>query len=198
MTHQATHTPSRHRPGVWESTPEQDQARLELLESLPVRLETSAIAEMMVLAEEGKTARSIGLRLSLDPLVVALEARRESERRARKGTKRRMSDQETAAVIAEGEMPRLTRFEMNRLARGTHIPNQPIRDLIATVQQTDPDLTVNAVITRAGYNCTTHGRRLLGYMRNAHSGHYGQTIRPGDAARVVRALGRSPVEVLGL
>ncbi len=198
MTHQATHTPSRHRPGVWGSTIEQDQARLELLESLPVRLETSAVAEVMVLHEEGKAARSIGLRLSLDPLVVALEVRRESERRARKRTKRRMSDQEKSVVIAECEMPRLTRFEMNRLARGTHIPNQPIRDLIATVQKTNPGLTVNAVIKRAGYKSTSQARRLLGYMRNAHSDRYGQTISQGDAARVVRALGRSPMEVLGL
>jgi hypothetical protein len=171
---------------------------MELLESLPVRLEAIALADIIRLTEEGKTARSIAWRLSLDPLVVTLETRRHNERRAHARAKRRLTGEQKAARKAEAGMPRLERFEMNRLARGTHIPNQPLRELIAAVQNTNPELTLNALLTAAGYESSSEGRRLLGYMRVSGSPRYGQTISPEHAARVVRALGRDPREVAGL
>jgi hypothetical protein len=198
MPHQATSTPSCWRPGAWEATPEQDQARLELLESLPVRLERAALAKVMALHDDGKADRTIGWKLSLDPLIVTLEVRREDERRARETATSPIACAATEVEEADHGLARLTRFEMNRMARGTHIPNQPIRALIAGALKSNPDLTVTAILTAAGYKSTSQGRRLLGYMRNAGSDHYGQTIRAGDAARVVRAMGRDPVEVVGL
>ena len=59
-----------------------EQARVEHLESLPARLEPEALAQVMDLHEQGKTPRTIGGRLSLHPLVVSIEVRRELERRA--------------------------------------------------------------------------------------------------------------------
>jgi hypothetical protein len=171
---------------------------MELLETLPVRLEETLLAEVLALAGEGKTPKVIGWALRLHPLVITLELRRAGERDRLARAKRRLTDVQKAAKRTEAAMPRLARFEMNRLAEGTHIPNQPLRDLIAQAQQAHPELTVNQIVTRAGYRSTSEGRRLLGYMRQSGCKRLGQTIRPDHAARVVRALGRAPMEVVGL
>jgi hypothetical protein len=198
MAHQNTLTQSRRRPGVWEAPPEEQQARTELLEALPVRLEEPALALVLRLTEEGKTARSIGWRVSLDPLVIELEVRRANARYGIERSGRRLSEQENADRAVEAAMPRLPRWEMNRLARGTHIPNQPLRELIDRAVAADPHLTITAIVTAAGYKSTSEGRRLLGYMRQSGCTRLGQTIRTTHAARFVRALGRAPREVVGL
>lgn len=198
MAHQLTPKPARRRPGVWPEDPELDEARMELLESLPVRLEPRLLADIVQLDRDGKTARLIGWAVRLHPLVVTLEVRRARERERVARAKRRLTDAQKAARKAEAAMPRLERFEMNRLAEGTHIPNQPLRDLIAQAQHANPGLTRTAILTRAGYKSSSEGSRLLGYMRQSGCRRLGQTITPDHAARVVRALGRAPREVVGL
>jgi hypothetical protein len=198
MAHQHTPAPARRQPGVWDEDPERDRVRLEILESLPVRLEDKALADILALARDGKTPRVIGWAVRLHPLVVTLEVGRAHDREKVARAKRRLTAEQKATRKAEAAMPRLERYEMTRLALGTHIPNQPLRDLIAQAQRSKPDLTVNQIVTAAGYRSTSEGRRLLGYMRQSGCKRAGQTIRPDHAARVVRALGRAPAEVVGL
>ena len=62
----------------------------------------------------------------------------------------------------------------------------------------DETLTITALLTRAGYACSSHGRRQLGYISGSGTSRFAQTIRLEDAARVVRALGVEPREVVGL
>jgi len=102
------------------------------------------------------------------------------------------------AADMEAALQRLDRRDMNRIACGTHIPNVQLRQLIDGMVAADEDLTVTALVTRAGYTSTSHGRRQLGYMRGAGTCRFAQTIRPDDAARIVRALGVEPREVVGL
>ena len=116
-----------------------EQARVEHLESLPARLEPDALAMVMDLHEQGKTHRRIGDRLSLDPLVVSIEVRRELKRRAeeQQATQEHISNGAgehcagAAAGSSEEELPALlSRLEMNRLAKGSYIPNKPIRAIV--------------------------------------------------------------------
>jgi hypothetical protein len=193
MTLTLTPTAARPTPGTWESD-EQQQARLELLDALPVRLADSDLEKIRLLAAQGKNAKSIGWRVSLDPLVVALELRRANERDAMPHPFTAVQQQH---ADREDALQRLDRRDMNRLARGTHIPNVQLRQLIDGLVAVE-DLTVTAVITRAGYKSTSHGRRQLGYMKAAGTKRFAQTIRPDDAARIVRSLGVEPREVVGL
>ena len=198
MAHQTTATQHRRRPGVWDAPAEEQQARHELLEALPVRLEEPALAAVLELAAEGKNPRSIGWRLSLDPLVIELEVRRAHERAATSRAHRKLTEQEKADRAAEAAMPRLARWEMNRLARGTHIPNRPLREMVDAALAADPHLTISQIVTSAGYKGTSEPRRLLGYMRQSGCSRLAQTIRTTHATRLVRALGRAPREVVGL
>jgi len=194
MTQTFTSTVARPTPGTWASD-EQHDARLELLEALPVRLAETDLAKIRLLAAEQKTAKTIGWQVGLDPLIVELEVRRASERDA-------MAHPFTAAqqqaADTEAALQRLDRRDMNRIARGTHIPNVQLRQLIDRIVAGDQDLTVTAVLTRVGYRSSSHGRRQLGYMRAAGTSRFAQTIRPHYAARIVRALGVEPREVVGL
>jgi hypothetical protein len=185
---------SRVTPGTWASD-EQHDARMELLEALPVRLQDSDLDTIRELADRGKNAKSISWRVSLDPLIVELELRRARERDS---MPRPLTAEQHQAAEAEAALQRLDRRDMNRLAKGTHIPNVQLRHLIDGQVAGDQDLTVTGVLTRAGYRSTSHGRRQLGYMRGAGSQRFAQTIRPHDAARIVRALGLEPREVVGL
>lgn len=187
MTHPPTTTRTDHRPGTRDA----DTARMELLESLPVRLQQTDFDAVLSLSENGKTPKSIGWRLSLDTLVIELELSRHALQRPLTREQQQLADEEAA-------MPRLDRLEMNRLARGTHVPNVQLRQMIADALDCNPDLSVHAILCNAGYKSTSHGRRQLGYMHGSGTPRFTQTIRPDDAARLVRALGREPVEVVGL
>ena len=197
MTHTltATTTSAARRPGGPDADPQQTGARMELLQALPVRLQQSDLDAILALSEQDKTSRSISWRLSLDPLVVELELLRHQERQA---LQRPLTEEQQQTADAEAVMPRLDRVEMNRLARGTHIPNVQLRQMIAATLASRPGLSVHAVLRIVGYKSTSHGRRQLGYMRHSGSARVPQTIRPADAARVVRALGQDPVDVVGL
>lgn len=196
MTLTLTTSPAaaRSTPGTWESD-EQRQARLELLEALPVRLAESDLEKIRSLAAQEKTPKTIGWQVGLDPLVVEIELRRASERDAMAHPFTAVQQQQ---ADSEAALQRLDRRDMNRLARGTHIPNVQLRQMIDRLVAAEEDLTVTAVITRAGYKSTSHGRRQLGYMRGAGTSRFAQTIRPTDAARIVDALGVAPREVAGL
>lgn len=194
MTQTLTPTAARPTPGTWRSD-EQHQARMELLEALPVRLAESDLEKIRLLAAEGKSARSIGWRVSLDPLVVEVELARAD---ARESMRRPLTAAQQHEADEEALLQRLDRREMNRLARGTHIPNVQLRQMLDGIVASDETLSITALLTRAGYSSTSHGRRQLGYMRGAKSTRYTQTIKPADAARVVRSLGVDPREVVGL
>lgn len=198
MSHQSTLTQSRRRPGVWGPSADEQQARKELLEALPARLEAPALADVLHLTEQGKTPQSIGWRLSLDPVVIEIEAHRAAQRAEIARYHRVLSEPEQADQDAEEAMPRLLRWEMNRLARGTHIPNQQIREMIQSALAADPHLTRSQITKAAGYKGTSEARRLLGEMCQSGSSRPGLTIRTTHAARLVRALGRAPREVAGL
>jgi hypothetical protein len=171
---------------------------MELLEALPARLEEPALADVLRLTAQDKNPKSIGWRLSLDPQVIALEVRRADERAEIARYHRVLNEQEQADRDTEAAMPRLPRWEMNRLARGTHILNQPLREMIAAALAADPHLTVSEIVTAAGYKGTSEPRRLLGEMLQSGSSRLSETIRTTHAARLVRALGRAPSEVIGL
>jgi hypothetical protein len=185
---------ARLTPGTW-GCDEQHAARLELLEALPVRLAESDLEKIRSFAEEGKNAKSISWRMSLDPLIVELELRRCRERES---IPRPFTAAQQQQVDSEDAMQRLDRRDMNRIARGTHVPNVQLRQMIDGMVARDQDLTVTGVLTRAGYRSSSHGRRQLGYMRAAGTSRFAQTIRPDDAARIVRSLGVEPREVVGL
>jgi hypothetical protein len=102
------------------------------------------------------------------------------------------------AAEAEAALQRLDRRDMNRLARGTHIPNVQLRQLIDGMLAAERDLTISGLLSLAGYESSSHGRRQLGYMRGSGTSRCAQTIRPENAARIVRALGLEPREVVGL
>jgi hypothetical protein len=195
MTQPFTPTAADANPGTWGSEAQQHDARMELLEALPVRLAESALEKIRLLAAEGKNARTIGWRMTIDPLIVELELRRASEREA---VPRPFTAEQQQAAEEEAALQRLDKRDMNRLARGTHIPNVQLRALIDGMIACDSTLTRTALLTRAGYASSSHGSRQLGYMTAARSSRFAQTIRPQDAARVVRALGVEPREVVGL
>jgi hypothetical protein len=195
MTPTFTPTAAHVNPGTWGSDEQQHHARMELLEALPVRLADSALEKIRLLAAQGKNPRTIGWRMTIDPLIVELELRRANERDA---IPRPFTAEQQQAAEEEAALQRLDKRDMNRLARGTHIPNVQLRALIDGMVACDATLTRTGLLTRAGYASSSHGSRQLGYMPGAGSSRFAQTIRPVDAARVVRALGVEPREVVGL
>jgi hypothetical protein len=177
----------------------QDDARRQLLESLPVRLEPDALTAIRELHAAEKSSKTIARRLHLDPIVVELELRREHERRAGANANPPGPANPQAPPSPPSEpVSLLSGREMNRLARGTHIPNCQLRALVDSSLRVNPDLTLNAVLRAAGFTDNSHGRRVLGYAANHGCPRPPATIRPGYAARIARAIRRDPVEVEGL
>ncbi|HEY3830169.1 MAG TPA: hypothetical protein VGL57_13330 [Solirubrobacteraceae bacterium] len=195
MTQTFTPTAAHVNPGTWGSGEQQHDARMELLEALPVRLAEGALEKIRLLAAQGKNPNTIGWRMTIDPLIVELELRRANERDA---IPRPFTAEQQQAADEEAALQRLDKRDMNRLARGTHIPNVQLRALIDGMVACDATITRTALLTRAGYASSSHGSRQLGYMTGAGSSRFAQTIRPVDAVRVVRALGVEPREVVGL
>jgi hypothetical protein len=195
MTQTFAPTAAHVNPRTWGSGEQQHDARMELLEALPVRLAESALEKIRLLAAEGKNAKTISWRMTIDPLIVELELRRAHERDA---IPRPFTAEQQQAADEEAVLQRLDKRDMNRLARGTHIPNVQLRALIDGMIACDATLTRTGLLTRAEYASSSHGSRQLGYMTGAGSSRFAQTIRPADAARVVRALGAEPREVVGL
>ncbi len=188
MTQTLTPTPARLRPETSGADELQQAALRELLEALPVRLAESDLEKIRLLAAEGKTSRAV------DPLIAEIEIRRAREREA---IPHPFTAAQQQAADEEAALPRLNALEMNRLAKGTHIPNVQLRQLMDAVVCRD-HVSRYALLTRAGYASSSHGSRQLGYMRASGSRRFAQTIRLADAARVVRALGMEPREVVGL
>jgi hypothetical protein len=186
-----TNMPTRPTPSPAERA--RDEARLQLLASLPVRLEPGKLGSVIALHDAGKNIRTIARLIHIDAIVVELEVQRELERRA-SGT----SPPGAQTSPRPESFALLTAREMNRLARGTHIPNRQLRALVDSAIRLNPGLTLNSVLRSAGFSDNSQGRRVLGYA--AHSGcpRPSETIRPSYAARVARAIRRAPVEVVGL
>jgi hypothetical protein len=181
-----------------------EQARVEHLESLPARLEPEALAQVMDLHEQGKTPRTIGGHLSLHPLVVSIEVRREHQRRAEaQQAARNGARAQSAAAAASGsseeELPALlSRLEMNRLAKGSYIPNKPIRAIVDQAVARRPGMKVSAVLREFGIEDTTHAKRLLGYSPYSGTDRPAATISVEHATRLLDAFGHDPVDVAGL
>jgi len=185
-----------------------EQARVEHLESLPARLEPEALAQVMDLHEQGKTPRTIGGHLSLHPLVVSIEVRRELERRddeqraveehVRNGARAQCAAA-AAAGSSEEELPALlSRLEMNRLAKGSYIPNKPIRAIVERAVARRPGMKVSAVLREFGIEDVTHAKRLLGYSPYSGTDRPAATISVEHATRLLDAFGHDPVDVAGL
>jgi hypothetical protein len=172
-----------------------EQARVEHLESLPARLEPEALAQVMDLHEQGKTPRTIGGHLSLHPLVVSIEVRREH---VRSGA-RAQSAAAAASGSGEEELPALlSRLEMNRLAKGSYIPNKPIRAIVERAVARRPGMKVSTVLREFGIEDVTHAKRLLGYSPYSGTDRPAATISVEHATRLLDAFGHDPVDVAGL
>ncbi len=186
-----------------------EQARVEHLESLPARLEPEALAMVMDLYEQGKPPRRIGGRLSLHPLVVSIEVRRELQRR---GEQQQAAAEEhlhedvleqtpgaSCGGSSEEELPALlSRLEMNRLAKGSYIPNKPIRAIVDRALARHPGMKVSTVLRECGVQDVTHAKRLLGYSPYSGAHRPAATISVEHAIRLLDALGHDPVDVAGL
>ncbi len=182
-----------------------EQARVEHMESLPARLEPEALAMVMDLHEHGKTPRRIGGRLSLHPLVVSIEGRRELQRRAdeqQEHVRDGALEQSAGAASAgssEEELPALlSRLEMNRLAKGSYIPNKPIRAIVDRAIARRPGMKVSTVLREFGIEDVTHAKRLLGYSPYSGTDRPAATISVEHATRLLDAFGHDPVDVAGL
>lgn len=184
-----------------------EQARVEHLESLPARLEADALAMVMDLHEQGKTPRRIGDRLSLHPLVVSIEVRRERNRRAEEQQANqqhiRHAEQEHSPAASpsssEEELPALlSRLEMNRLAKGSYIPNKPIRVIVDRAVARRPGMKVSTVLREFGIEDITQAKRLLGYSPYSGTDRPAATISVEHATRLLDAFGHDPVDVAGL
>jgi hypothetical protein len=196
-----TFTPTRPvslAPPGCEDPKDPEQARAENLESLPARLEPYALAKVMELHEKGKALSTIAGRLSLDPLVVCIEVRRELERRAEQ-ERAAAAEGDEARETDEQELPALlTRLEMNRLAKGSYIPNKQLRVIVDRAVARRPGMKVSAVLREFGIKDTTHAKRLLGYSPYSGADRPGATISVEQATRLLDSLGRDPVDVVGL
>jgi hypothetical protein len=173
-----------------------DEALLQLLERLPARLEPETLTGILRLHDAGKDSETIARSLRLEPVIVELELRREHERRA--GVPGAPVATQASVHARSEAVSLLSAREMNRLARGTHIPNCQLRALVDSSLRVNPDLTLNAVLRAAGFTDNSHGRRVLGYAPHHGCPRPPATIRPGYAARIARAICRDPVEVEGL
>lgn len=173
-----------------------NEAVLQLLESLPARLEPETLTAILELHDTGTCSGTIARSLQLEPIIVDLELRREHERRA--GTPGAPATAQASSGPRPDPVSLLSAREMNRLARGTHIPNCQLRTLVERALALNPDLTLNAVLRAAGFTDNSHGRRLLGYAPHHGCPRPPATIRLGDAARIAEAIRRDPAEVEGL
>lgn len=118
-----TNMPALHAPSP--ATRAHDEARLQLLASLPVRLEPGKLGSVIELHDAGKSIRTIARLLHIEAIVVELEVQRELERRASGA-----SPPGAQTPPRPESLALLTAREMNRLARGTHIPNRQLRALV--------------------------------------------------------------------
>ncbi|MGA2163338.1 MAG: hypothetical protein ABSH36_02585 [Solirubrobacteraceae bacterium] len=168
MTLLTTTQPPSPSRGLGVGLSAREELQLELLEELPARLEPEALAAIVSLHEQGETLGEISERVSLSVVVVALELRRELQRRARQ------AEPETPGQ--EASLSRLTRREWNKLARGSHVPNQPVREMLATALRSRPWLSERSVLADAQIRDLTQGRRLLGVTPYAGSTRATQTI----------------------
>jgi hypothetical protein len=171
------------------------EVRLEALDSLPVRLETAALDAAVNLAQEGKTVKTIASCLSLEHVVVLLELTRERERRL---MPQPLTASQQKRADAELALPRLSCMEMNRVARGTHVPNHTLRDMVERTLRANPGLRIERILNDARYNSSTQGKRHLGLKRNSGRATLTQTIRLAPAVRIAEALKLDPHEVAGL
>ena len=86
------------------------------------------------------------------------------------------------------------------------IANAPIRNAVLAALEADPELNHTAIARRAGLHDGTHLRRLLGMSKTApavkngtrYPGRIATEIDVEHAGRIVRAIGRAPVEFDGL
>jgi hypothetical protein len=181
------------RPTPSPATRAHEEARLQLLASLPVRLEPGKLGSVIELHDAGKGIRTIARLIHIDAIVVELEVQRELQRRE-SGT----SPPGAQTSPRPESFATLTAREMNRLARGTHIPNRQLRALVDSAIRLNPGLTLNSVLRSAGFSDNSQGRRVLGYVPHSGCPRPSETIRPSYAARIARAIRRAPVEVVGL
>jgi hypothetical protein len=154
------------------------QELMERLESLPVRLEPGVLAAVMALHDQDESTEQISDAVKLHPLIVALEVRRELERRE--------------------QIPALRVEEWNGLAAGTHVFSKQLRDMIDTAVRFRPGFSRTSVMRDAGIKDSCHGHRLLGYKPYPESKRPKQTITSEHAAGIAYALDRAPSEVMGL
>jgi hypothetical protein len=181
------------RPTPSPATRAHEEARLQLLASLPVRLEPGKLGSVIELHDAGKGIQTIARLIHIDAIVVELEVQRELERRASATSRHGAQTPPRPESLAL-----LTAREMNRLARGTHIPSRQLRAFVDSAIRFNPGLTLNSVLRSAGFSDNSQGRRVLGYVAHSGCARPSETIRPSYAARIARAIRRAPVEVVGL
>ena len=88
---------------------------------------------------------------------------------------------------------------MNRLAKGSYIPNKPIRAIVdRALSPGVPGMKVSAVLREFGIEDTTHAKRLLGYSPYSGTDRPAATISVEHATRLLDAFGHDPVDVAGL
>ena len=103
--------------------------------------------------------------------------------------------EEAEAALA---LPRLSCMEMNRVARGTHVPNHTFREMVERTLRANPGLRIERILNDARYASSTQGKRHLGFKRHSGSPTLTQTIRREPAMRIAEALKCDPHEVAGL
>ena len=104
-----------------------------------------------------------------------------------------------SAGSSEEELPALlSRLEMNRLAKGSYIPNKPIRAIVDRAIARRPGMKVSTVLRECGVEDVTHAKRLLGYSPYSGADRPAATISVEHATRLLDALGHDPVDVAGL
>jgi hypothetical protein len=109
-----------------------------------------------------------------------------------------MLDPATAATLLER-----ARYSVDApITRVKYVPNVFVRELYQEACRRDPETSPDRLAQIAGYSDGTHVARLLG-LRPTSSRRHGEKSYPGhvlttmsveNAARIVRALGRDPVE----
>ena len=87
---------------------------------------------------------------------------------------------------------------MNRLAKGSYIPNKPIRAIVDRAVARRPGMKVSAVLREFGIEDVTHAKRLLGYSPYSGTDRPAATISVEHATRLLDAFGHDPVDVAGL
>jgi hypothetical protein len=178
--------------GVRDDLTAEEWVSLEALEDLPVRLEPEALAAIIALHEQGKAPSTISRLVSLHRVVVTLELCRELRLRIRQ---RQTGPDHSSGV--DSELQCLTRREWNRLVKGSHVPNQTLRNMLETAIRFRPDSSERSLIDEAKVS-VTHAKRMLGMKPYPKAKRCSQTLERARAASIARALGRDPTEVPGL